>query len=56
MAQNESPVCQSCGTVMCQQFDERRVNDLSVVAMPNGSFKCYRCGRVEMVLERRKGA
>lgn len=56
MAQNESPVCQSCGTVMCQQFDERRVNDIAVVAVPNGSFKCYRCGHVEMVFERRKGA
>lgn len=38
-----SPRCPTCGTVMCEDFDERRINSIAVLATPNGKFWCYTC-------------
>jgi len=37
------PKCPKCGFVMCQQFDDKKVNEHASVAIPNGSYICYRC-------------
>lgn len=48
---SDSPKCEKCGLVMCQQFDDRIV-DTRVYAVPNGKFVCYGCGALK---ERNRG-
>lgn len=35
--------CSACGFVMCEQFNERRLNAVATLATPNGKFRCYHC-------------
>ncbi len=36
--------CPRCGTVMCQLFDDKEGPHGITLAVPNGKYKCYRCG------------
>ena len=36
--------CPKCGTVMCEQSDERPGPNGITLCTPNGQFICYRCG------------
>jgi hypothetical protein len=38
----ESPKCPKCGFVMCEQFDDRQVGNVTL-ATPNGKYICYKC-------------
>jgi hypothetical protein len=40
-----SPTCPRCGYVMCQRFDDKPITALATLAVPNGSYICYYCGR-----------
>lgn len=41
---SNSPKCEKCGFVMCEQFDETPGPNGITYATPNGTFKCYHCG------------
>jgi hypothetical protein len=52
--QAPSPKCPKCGTVMVEGFDERPAGEVAgalsiVVAIPNGSYRCFRCGHEQPV-------
>jgi hypothetical protein len=36
--------CPECGTVMVQQFDDKLGPHGTILAVPNGTFKCRKCG------------
>ena len=40
---NESPRCPKCGFVMCELFDEQRINEAASYAIPTGKYRCYHC-------------
>ena len=41
--QKESPKCPTCHYVMCEQFDEKRINAVATLVTPNGTYRCYHC-------------
>lgn len=43
MTGEESPKCSTCGTTMCEQFDDGPEVNGMTISVPNGIFKCYRC-------------
>lgn len=45
-ADDGPPSCIKCGTTMCQQFDDRPINAIASMAIPNGKYICYRCGHI----------
>jgi len=43
--------CPGCGFVMCEEFDERRINNVATLATPNGKYVC-RSGRCQAPSEK----
>lgn len=41
--QNPDPRCPRCGFTMCEQFDDKPINAVASLAIPNGSYRCYHC-------------
>jgi hypothetical protein len=48
-----APNCPTCGFVMCEGFDEERINDVATLATPNGEFACLsgRCEETGLVVD-----
>lgn len=44
---NRGPICDRCGTTMCALFEDGpQVNGKVRTQVPNGAYKCYRCGNL----------
>ena len=39
----QPPKCPKCGFVMCEQFDDKPINEHASYAIPNGTYICYHC-------------
>lgn len=45
--QNPDPRCPKCGFTLCEQFNDKPINEVATLATPNGNYRCYHCSGVE---------
>lgn len=41
----DTPVCHKCGFVMVEEFDYRKINEMTELAIQTGCYVCLHCTR-----------